>query len=183
MGMTLSRPAASTLWIVLLTAASTATTLMFACATPFPSLAALAAVHMHRKDGIRLMLATWLASQIVGFGVLGYPHGLDTFGWAAALAMASVCSALAAYGALDQLGERPLMARLAVAYVAGFVAFKAVILAWAVGLGGLATLLDPALLQRQFLRDGLMLAGLFVLYRGLVAIGLPAARNAEELPC
>lgn len=181
MGMTLSRPAASTLWIVLLTVASTATTLIFACATPFPSLAALAAVHMHRADGIKLMLATWLASQIVGFGVLGYPHGLDTLGWSTALAMAAVCSAIAAYAALDRLGARPVIARLGIAYVAGFAAFKAVILVWAVGLGGLETLLDPSLLQRQFLRDGAMLAGLFVLYRALVAIGLPAAR--EALPC
>jgi hypothetical protein len=98
-----------------------------------------------------------------------------------ALAMAAVCSSAAAYAALDRLDERPVIVRLAVAYVAGFVAFKAVILAWAVGLGGLETLLEPALLQRQFLRDGAMLAGLFVLYRGLVAIGLPAARQAS--PC
>ena len=181
MGMTLSRPAASTLWIVLLTAASTASTLMFACATPFPSLAALAAVHMHRADGIKLMLTAWLASQIVGFGVLGYPHGLDTIGWAMALAMAAVCSTIAAYAALDRLGERPVFVRLTIVYVTAFAMFKVVILAWALGLGGLDTLLQPALLQRQLLRDGAMLAGLFVLYRGLVGIGLPAAREAS--PC
>lgn len=179
MGMTLSRLPSSTLWIVLLTAASTATTLMFACATPFPSLAALAAVHMHRADGTKLMRATWLVSQIVGYGVLGYPHGLDTLGWSVALAMAAICSAMVAYAALDRLGEQPVIARLAVSYVAGFAAFKAVILAWAVGLGGLETLLDPSLLLRQFLRDGAMLAGLFVLYRALVSIGLPAARSTE----
>lgn len=43
---------ASTLWTTLLTAASTATTFMLACATPFPALAALTSVHMRRHDGM-----------------------------------------------------------------------------------------------------------------------------------
>ena len=48
----LSDRGASALWVSLLTAASTTATLALACATPFPALAALAAVHMRRRDGV-----------------------------------------------------------------------------------------------------------------------------------
>ena len=49
-----SNRGASALWVTLLTAASSVTTLALGCATPFPSLAALAAVHMRRRDGLAL---------------------------------------------------------------------------------------------------------------------------------
>ena len=74
----ISKRGASALWVALLTAASTATTLALACATPFPSLAALAAVHMRQRDGVALMLLAWLASQGVGF--FAGPGGSGTFG-------------------------------------------------------------------------------------------------------
>lgn len=63
------------------------------------------------------------------------------------------------------------------AYGVGFVAFKLVILAFSFWLGGVATTLDPDILARQFLRNGAILIGLFALYHGLVALGVPAARG------
>jgi hypothetical protein len=173
----LSQSGVSALWIGLLTAASTMTTLALACATPFPALAALAAVHMQRRDGITLMIVTWLASQIVGFGVLGYPHDPKTLGWGAALAIAAIGSGVGAYSALRLLGDRLLVMRLGSAYVAAFVAFKALVFIASLGLGGTATALAPALLVEQFVRNAAILVGLLVLYHGLVAIGLPATRN------
>jgi succinate-acetate transporter protein len=68
MTTTASKSTASTLWILLLTAASTVTTLVLACATPFPS---LAAVHVNGGDGIVLMLLAWVASQAKVFGECG----------------------------------------------------------------------------------------------------------------
>lgn len=172
-----TRAGASTLWILLLTLASTATTLVLACATPFPALAALAAVHMHRGDGVKLMGAAWFASQAVGFLILDYPHGLSTFGWAVGLAFAAIGSALGAYAALARTAARSLAVRLAVAYVAGFVAFKAIVLVFALGLGGVASTIDPAIVARQFVRNGAILVGLLAIYHALVAVGLPAARG------
>lgn len=169
----LSTRGASALWISLLTAASTATTLMFACATPFPSLAALAAVHMRPRDGIALMLMAWAASQAIGFFLLGYPHDANTLGWAAGLATAAIGSALGAYAALHFLGDRPVAARLAAAYAAGFLAFKAIVILWALVLGGLHSAIDPDVVVRQVLRNGAILIGLYLLYRALVAAGVP----------
>lgn len=175
---TISRARASTLWILLLTAASTATTLALACATPFPSLAALAAVHMRRRDGIALMLTAWAASQLVGFLLLAYPHDIRTLGWIPGLATAAVGSALGAYAALGRVGNAPVPVRLAAAYAAGFVAFKLVVLAWAFLLGGVASAIDPDVMLRQLLRNGAILVGLYLLYRALTALGVPAPQRA-----
>ena len=170
----LSDRSASTLWVSLLTAASSITTLALGCATPFPSLAALAAVHMHRRGGIALMLLAWAASQFVGFFLLGYPRDGSTLAWGAGIGTAAVGSALASYATLRALPYRSVAARLSLAYAAGFTAFKAIILGWALVLGGLHTAMAPDLLAEQFVRNGAILIGLYALYRVLVAAGVPA---------
>jgi len=169
----LSNRGASALWVSLLTAASTVTTLALACATPFPALAALAAVHMRRRDGIALILLSWAASQAVGFLLLGYPRDGSTLGWGAGLGTAAVGSALAGYAVLRALDYKSVAARMATAYAAGFTAFKGIILLWALVLGGLHTAMAPDLLVEQFLRNGAILIGLYALYRALVAVGVP----------
>jgi hypothetical protein len=164
-----------TLWIVLLTAASTVTTLVLACATPFPALAAIAATQMNRRDGIALMIVAWIASQAVGFCLLDYPRDAGTMLWATALGMAAVVAVLAAQAGVARSGVRPGIARVALAYVIAAIAFKLVILLWSFGLGGVATALSPTINARQLLRNGAILIGLMLLYRGLVSLGLPAA--------
>ena len=172
---------ASTLWIVLLTGASTATTLALACATPFPALAALAAVHMRQRDGVALMLLAWLASQVVGFTMLHYPHDPRTFAWGAALATAAVASALGACATLRTVARAPVLVRLAVAYAAAFLAFKAAVLVWSFFLGGVATTFNPGILLNQLLRNGAILVGLYLLYRVLVALGVPAPQRGAAV--
>lgn len=178
MSDTLSTRGASLLWIVLLTSASLATTLALACATPFAALAALAAVHMRRRDGIALMLLAWLASQLVGFLVLHYPHDVKTLCWGAGLGTAAIGAMLGAALSLRWTATTPVAVRLAVAYLAGFVAFKAVVLIWALFLGGVATTFNPAIIARQLSRDGAILIGLYLLYRVLIALGVPAPQRA-----
>lgn len=170
----LSNRGASAAWVSLLTAASTAATLALACATPFPALAALAAVHMRRRDGIALMLLAWAASQAVGFLLLGYPRDGSTIAWGVGLGTAAIGSAIAGYAVLRALDYRSVAARLATAYAAGFTAFKGIILLWALVLGGLHTAMAPDLLAEQFLRNGAILTGFYGLYRALVALGVPA---------
>jgi hypothetical protein len=175
---TLSDRGASALWVSLLTAASTATTLALACATPFPALAALAAVHMRRRDGVALMLLAWAASQFVGFFLLGYPRDGSTLAWGVGLGTAAIGSMVTGYAALQALHYRSVAARLSLAYAAGFTAFKGIILGWALVLGGLHTAMAPDLLAEQFVRNGAILIGLYALYRLLVAAGVPAPPQA-----
>ena len=91
---------------------------------------------------------------------------------------AAVGSALASYAALRALEYRSVAGRLSLAYAAGFTAFKGIILAWALVLGGLHTAMAPDLLAEQFVRNGAILIGLYALYRALVAIGVPAPPQA-----
>ncbi|MBB6426642.1 hypothetical protein [Sphingopyxis sp. JAI128] len=177
----LSNRSRSGLWVALLTAASSVTTLALGCATPFPSLAALAAVHLRRRDGLALMLLAWTVSQLVGFLLLGYPRDGSTLGWAAGLGTAAVGSALASYAALGALRYRSVAARLSLAYAAGFTAFKAIILGWALVLGGLHTAMAPDLLAEQFVRNAAILIGLYALYRAFVAAGVPAPPQAATV--
>lgn len=175
MGAAILSSGASRLWVLLFAGASTVTSLLLACATPFPSLAALAAVHMDRRAGVALMLLAWAAAQTVGYCVLGYPVEAKSLGWAAGLGMASVASLLGAQALLPRIAGAPVWARLALAYVAGFLAFKLVVFVWALGLGGAHVAADPAVMGKQFVRNAAILAGLYALYRGLVALGVPPA--------
>ena len=175
-----SKSGASALRIFLLTAGSVATTFALACATPFAALAALAAVHMRKSDAVKLMVLVWAASQMVGFGFLGYPHQLDTYAWGIALGMGAVAALLGADAALTRRPLKAEPAQLVMAYVAAFLSFKAVIALWALGLGGIATTLDPMLVARQFFRDGAILIGLFAFYHALRAVGLPAPRPRTQ---
>lgn len=171
---------ASTLWIMILTLASTATTLMFACATPFPALAALTAVHMRRGDGIALALAAWVVSQAVGFGVLGYPHTAEALTWGMAIGVAAVAGAFVAH-LISARMSGPFVARLAAAYLAAFMAFKLVILAVTLVKGDPCTAFTAEILGRQLVRNAAILAGLLALYRGLTALGVPSIRPPAAL--
>jgi hypothetical protein len=84
-------------WIVLLTVATIAASFVFACATPFPALAALAALHMNRRDAFVLTAVIWGTNQIIGYGLLHYPQTWDSFAWGIAIgAGAFIATALAA---------------------------------------------------------------------------------------
>ena len=168
---------ASTLWIMLLTLASMATSFALAGAAPGAAPAALAAVRRRRRDGIALALAAWGANQAAGFLFLHYPHDPKTLLWGLGLGTAAAGSAIGAYAALARLRAESIPARLAIAYVAAFVAGKLVTLCWAAVLGGVAITLHPGYSLDQFLRNGAILIGLYAFYRLLRALGMPAPRQ------
>lgn len=177
----LSTGRASTLWIMLLTLASTATTLIFACATPFPALAALAAAHMRRADGVALAVAAWVVSQAVGFCLLGYPIDASTALWGVAIGTAAVAGAFASHAAAARVrATEP--ARLAAGYLAAFVAFKLVILLWSLGRGEVGSALSVEIMARQFARNALILGGLTAFYHLLIRIGVPTPPRRRAAP-
>lgn len=178
--MTKPTAAASTLWIMLLTLASTIGTLALACATPFTALAALTATQMRRRDALMLMIGTWGASQAVGFGILDYPTDARTLAWGGAIGLAAVAAALAARPAAA-LAPGGTAGRLATGYVAAAIAYQAVIAIAALGLGGIAISLSPSLFAEQFVRNAAILVALYALYRGLTAIGVPALTSARPV--
>ncbi len=171
---------ADLLWILLFTVASTLTTLIFACATPFPALAALAAVHLDRRDGILLMVAAWGVSQAIGFCAMGYPWDAATALTGIAIGVSAVAGAIAASVADRLAGARAPLVRLAIAYLAAFATFKVGILLWSPAIGHTDVALSLPILQRQFVRYAAILAGLYALYRALTALGVPAPDAAPR---
>ena len=83
------------LWIGLLGGATIGFSLVFACATPFVALVALAAVNMTGRDGLIVAGVVWLANQAVGYGLLGYPQTFDSYAWGAAIGIAVLLALLA----------------------------------------------------------------------------------------
>lgn len=175
----LSSNRASTLWIMLLTVATTLSTLALACMTPFASLAAVAAVHMRRRDGVLVMLSTWLVNQAIGFGLMHYGGDPSTIAWGFGIGAATVAAVLSGGAAAARVVAYP--AKLAVAFVAAFVAFKAVLALCALGLGGIEETLAFRYTGPQIVREALFVVGLVALYRGLLALGVPAARAPRAL--
>lgn len=168
----LSPAVARNLWIGAMVVASTVTTLLLACATPFPALAALAALHVRRTEGVALMLVAWIAAQITGFGLLHYPIDANSIGWALALGAAAIGSFFTADVTAKEMPGAPYVARMVAGYVAAYVAFKAVVLIGAFALDSGWAAFTPEILARQFVRYGLILVGLVVFQRLLAAIGI-----------
>ncbi len=171
---------ASLTWIVLLTVASTLTPLVFACATPFPSLAALAAVYMNRRDGVMLILGAWLVSQTIGFCFMGYPLDAGTALTGFAVGTAAVAGVIAA-GLVNTKLSTNILLRIVVAYVTAFVAFKVTILLWAPIMGHAEAALSLQVMARQFVRNAAILAGLQLLYLALTAMGVPRLHQAPRV--
>jgi hypothetical protein len=172
---TLSPALARNLWIGAMAVASIATTLIFKCATPYPALAALAALHVGRMPGAALMLIAWAAAQITGFGLLHYPVDGESIGWAVALGVGAIAALFAADMVDEALPGAAYLVRLSLAYVAATVAFKLVVLIGAFALQSGWAAFAPEVLGRQFVRYGLILAGLAVLHRLLALAGVLAA--------
>jgi hypothetical protein len=112
------------LWIVLLTAASVVMSGVYACATPFAALGAIAALDSNRRDGLILIGIIWLANQIVGFGFLGYPHEAQAYGWGLAILAAAVVGFLAARVLVTAIAPVNVLATIGGAFLVAFVGYQ-----------------------------------------------------------
>jgi hypothetical protein len=154
------------LWILLLTAASVFVTLGMACATPFAALAALAALHMSRRDGLALVGIAWLADQAVGYGLLQYPRTAGSVAWGVILGVAAVVALP------ERLRARGLLGAGAAAFAGAFVAYQAVLVASTATLPSGAEALSLPVVGWVLRVNLLSLAGLLILYRLALWIGL-----------
>jgi hypothetical protein len=75
-------------WIAFLTSGTILGSFIFACATPFPALAALAALYMNKRDAVLLIVLNWACNQAIGYGFLHYPWTWESFAWVATVAAA-----------------------------------------------------------------------------------------------
>jgi hypothetical protein len=160
------------LWILLLTAASVFVTLGMACATPFAALATLAALHMSRRDGLRLIGVAWLADQVIGYGLLGYPRTGSSIAWGVALGVAAVLALVAARALADALRAHAAPLAGAAAFAGAFAVYQAVLLAATAVLPSGAEVFSLPIVAWVLRVNLLSLVGLLILHRLALWIGL-----------
>lgn len=89
-------PSLANLWAAFLVVASTAGSVLFACATPFAAAAAVAALTLPARLALVATMGVWLGNQAVGFLLLGYPLDPSSLAWGPVLGAAAVLAAAAA---------------------------------------------------------------------------------------
>jgi hypothetical protein len=169
------------IWLAILVAASAGFSYVFACATPFPALAALAALTLSRRDALALVGAVWLADQLVGYVVLDYPRTLNSAAWGVALLGAAALACLAARATEDRVRGGRFAYALAALLVA-FVVYEVAILAVAVlALGGTEAF-APSIVVRVLAINAGALVALYVVDRVGAALGVRGSRALRVSP-
>lgn len=163
---------ARNIWVGTMAGSSMIASLLLACATPFPSLAALAATQVSRRDGMILMFVAWFAAQAVTFIIHGYPAEPASMVWPFALGTAAVASLVSAEVTGRTLGQRHGVLKAAGTYVAAFAGFKLGILLWVSLLDHGWAAFSGEVLLRQFVRYGAIFAALSAVQVGLQRAGL-----------
>ncbi len=110
-------------WIAVLTGAGFLFSFVFACATPFAALAALAALSLQRGDALTLIGATWAINQIVGYGLLGYPTTWDSYGWGIAIGIAALLATAGAMATTRVFAARTIIGS-ATAFASAFAIYQ-----------------------------------------------------------
>ncbi|KAB2942614.1 MAG: hypothetical protein K8F92_02945 [Hyphomicrobium sp.] len=167
------------LWIGLLTVATLLMTGVFACAVPFAALAALAAFDTDRRDGLLLIGAVWLANQVYGFAVLGYPMEAQAYYWGLAMGLGAVAAYYAARAAVTYLAPMGALIAIIVSLPVAFLAYEAVIYAASLVLTNGEGAFNTDVVAYVSLVEVVAFLGLLITHRLAVAVGL-VAPNAIE---
>lgn len=160
------------LWIVLLGLSSIGFSLALACATPFAALAALAAVNMIRRDAFGLIGLVWLANQVIGYGILEYPHSIDSYAWGAAIGIAAGLGLVAAMVAGIRTAGYGGVVATASAFIAAFSVYELVLYPFSFVLPGSDEAFSWPIVGQILVINALALAGLVALHRMAVWLGL-----------
>jgi hypothetical protein len=169
------------IWSTLLVGAGIGLSLGFACAIPFAGFAAAAALTLPRRDALALILAVWLANQIVGFTALGYPLTADTFEWGAALGVVAVLATLAAQWAADRLAGAARAVGFAAVLLLAFAVYEAGLLIVSMTWLGGAEVFTAAIQGRIFAINAGAFVILMLLSRLATVFGLVLRSNEFSL--
>jgi hypothetical protein len=166
----LGEPLRTGLWIALVAACTVIGSFAFACAAPLIAVATFAATKMRIGEGFTLVLVAWLANQLVGYLVLGYPQTWDSFGWCAAIGIATVLGFVGVVG-VSRL-EMPSAAIAAMGLTMAFLVYETTLFAATTVLPSSNEALSFPVTAGVFEINAVALIGLLVLYRAAVALRL-----------
>ncbi len=163
------------LWLALIVVGGVGFSPFFACATPFAALATLAAGKLNWRDGLGAVGLVWLANQVIGYGLLGYPWTLNSLGWGVAI---GVSSALALVAARALSSARPVRLAISLPFVAAFAVYELALYVAGFALGNETGAFAFAVV-RQILEVNLFaLVGLLVAAQLASVIGFGSRRLA-----
>ena len=163
------------LWLALLVAASVAFSLGFACAVPLAAFAAAAALTLSRADALVLVLLVWLANQLVGFSVLGYPWDTSTIAWGAVLGAVAVLATLVSQWTAARLAEAARALCFTLTFLIAFAVYEAALLVVsATWLGG-TEIFTAEIQGRILVINAAAFVGLLALNRVAISVGLVAS--------
>ena len=173
------------LWLGLLVGTSMIFSLGLACAVPLAAFAAAAALSLSRRDALLLIVLVWLANQVVGFTLLGYPWDASTFAWGAVLCVAAILATLAGRGIAGRLANAGRAFTATATFLVAFAVYEATLFVVSATLLGGTEIYTAAIQGRIFVINAAAFVGLLVLHRlassvGLVnrpAVGLSAAEQ------
>ena len=158
-------------WAAILAAVTLSGTVVIGCMMPFVAIAAIAALALPRRIGLAAVAACWLGNQVIGFGLLGFPWDMPTFGAGLSLLAASVIALVVA----RRIGAGFAGWGGAIAAFAGaFIAYEAALFAYAAVLGDVG-LFAPPIVGLIALNDGLWFAGLWIGWQVLRLAAAPAS--------
>lgn len=159
-------------WVGLLGGASIAFSLVFACATPFVALVTLAALNMDRRDAFIVTGAVWIANQAVGYGLLDYPHTLNSYAWGAAIGIAVLLALLAALSVGKQLARRGAVVATVAAFAGAFVVYELTLYVSAFWLSSSDAAFSWRIIAYILQVNALGFAGLFIVKLAASSFGL-----------
>jgi hypothetical protein len=132
----------------------------------------VAALTLSRGDAFRITVALWLADQIVGYAIHGYPRTPETFAWGAAIGAAALLATWTARWAVTRLAAAAPLTRALSALLGAFAVYEATLLAVAAsGLGGTESF-TLGIVTRILAVNAVAFVGLYGLHRVGAMIGL-----------
>jgi hypothetical protein len=163
---------ASAIWTMILTLAVIGATFALSCLTPFAALAIALAGTIGLRASLHVMIAVWLANQVIGFGFFHFPLTVNTVLFGVAIGVAAVATTIVA-SVITKYGSHwaaPL--RLGIGLLASFAAYEIALLPAGVFFGDLETF-RPAIVAQIGLINGGALIAMVVLNEVIAALGQP----------
>ena len=163
---------ASFIWTLVLTLAVVGVTVALSCVTPFAALAVALAGTVGLGASLRVMIAVWLANQIIGFGLFHFPRTPDTVLMGIAIGVAAVVGMIAGWAIWNTMRSRNLLLRIGVALLVSFGTYELALVVPVALLGDLETF-RPAIVAELGLVNAVSLIGMIALNEISAAVCRP----------